>query len=181
MKIWAALKNALAGWIAIIRGDADWQRHFSISAAGLATALVLFLVFAVLSIALATADVGIPSLFGLIIALLVQSLSIVALLASIFITRKLVPVPVQTLGLLVPGVYALIAYLIVGTILSLIAGPVLVLLWLGLAYLLFCLGWRTEGWNIGVAAAFAVLTMVLLVGMPVTLYMVLGPVAAPTP
>jgi hypothetical protein len=92
-----------------------------------------------------------------------------------------VPVPVQTLGLLVPGVYALIAYLIVGTILSLIAGPVLVLLWLGLAYLLFCLGWRTEGWNIGVAAAFAVLTMVLLVGMPVTLYMVLGPVAAPTP
>lgn len=181
MKIWAALKNAVAGWIAIIRGEQGWQRYFSISAAGLTTALVLFWFFALLSVALASADVGMPSLFGLIIAVLVQSLSILALLAGIYVTKRLVPVPVRVLGLLVPGVYALIAYLIAGTILSLVAGPALVLLWLGLAYLLFCLGWRTEGWNIGVAAAFAVLTMVLLVGMPVTLYMVLGPVAAPTP
>ena len=181
MKIWAALTEALAGWIAIIRGEADWIRHFTISAAGLVTALVLFLFFALLSVALASANVGMPSFFGLIIAILVQSLSIVALLGGIFFTRKMVPVETGVMTLLVPGIYALIAYLVVGTILSLIAGPVLILLWAGLAFLLFCLGWRAGGWNIGVAAAFAVLTMVLLVGMPVTLYMVLGPVAAPTP
>lgn len=181
MKIFAALKNALAGWIAIIRGEADWQRHFSISAAGLTTALVLFLFFALLSIALASANVGMPSLFGLIIAVLVQSLSIVALLIGIQVTRSMVPGEVQMMPLLVPGLYALIAYLVMGTILSLIAGPVLVLLWAGLAFLLFCLGWRAGKWSIGVSAAFAVLTMVLLVGMPVTLYMVLGPLAAPTP
>ncbi|MBO9589396.1 hypothetical protein [Devosia sp.] len=181
MKTFAALKEALAGWIAIIRGEADWQRHFTISAAGLTTALVLFLFFSLLSIALATADVGIPNFFGLLIALLVQSLSILALLIGIFVTRRMVPGDARVLDLLVPGIYALIAYLVVGTILSLIAGPVLILLWIGLAFLLFHLGWRVGGWNIGVAAAFAVLTMVLLVGMPVTLYMVLGPVAAPTP
>lgn len=181
MKIWAALSEAFKGWIAIVRGEADWARHFSISAAGLATALVLFLFFALLSIALATADVGIPSIFGLIIALIVQSLSIVALLIGILVTRKIMPGDIQLMRLMVPGLYALIAYLIAGTILSLIAGPVLVLLWIGLAFLLFCLGRQAGGWSIGVAAAFAVLTMVLLVGMPVTLYMLLGPVAAPTP
>jgi len=181
MKIWAALKEALAGWIALIRGEADWIRHFAISAAGLTTALVLFLFFALLSIALASANVGMPNLFGLIIALVVQSLSIVALLVGIQITKRMVPGDARVMDLMVPGVYALIAYLVVGTVLSLIAGPVLILLWLGLAFLLFHLGWRAGGWNIGVSAAFAVLTMVLLVGMPVTLYMVLGPVAAPTP
>lgn len=181
MKIWAALKDALTGWIALIRGEADWQRHFAISAAGLTTALVLFLFFALLSIALASANVGMPDLFGLIISLVVQSLSIVALLIGIQVTRRMVPGGAQVMTLLVPGVYALIAYLVMGSVLSLIAGPVLILLWVGLAFLLFQLGWRAGGWNIGVAAAFAVLTMVLLVGMPVTLYMVLGPVAAPTP
>jgi len=181
MKIWIALKEALAGWISMIRGDADWRRHFTISAAGLTTALVLFLFFALLSIALASANVGMPNLFGLIIALVVQSLSIVALLLGIHVTRRMVPGDAQVMPMLVPGIYALIAYLVVGTILSLLAGPVLILLWIGLAFLLFHLGWRAGGWNIGVSAAFAVLTMVLLVGMPVTLYMVLGPVAAPTP
>lgn len=181
MKIWAALTASLAGWLAIIRGEADWQKHFALSSAGLATALVLFLFFALLSIALASANVGMPSLLGLIIAVLVQSLSILALLIGIQITRRMVPGETRLMTLLVPGLYALIAYLVLGTILSLLAGPVLVLLWAGLAFLLFCLGWRAGGWNIGVSAAFAVLTMVLLVGMPVTLYMVLGPLAAPAP
>jgi len=181
MKIWGTMSEALKGWIAIVRGDADWARHFAISAAGLATALVLFFFFALLSIALATADVGIPSFFGLIIALVVQGLSILALLGGILITRKIMPGEISLMRLMVPGIYALIAYLIAGTILSLIAGPVLILLWIGLAFLLFCLGRQAGGWSIGVAAAFAVLTMVLLVGMPVTLYMALGPVAAPTP
>ena len=181
MKIWAALKDALAGWIAIVRGEADWARHFALTAAGLTTALVLFVLFALLSVALASANVGMPSFMGLVIAILVQSLSILALLGGIHFTRKMVPGKTPMLALLVPGIYALIAYLILGTVLSLIAGPVLILLWVGLAFLLYCLGRRAGGWTIGVAAAFAALTMVLLVGMPMTLYMLLGPVAAPAP
>jgi len=181
MKTFFALRNAVNGWIAIVRSDADWARHFALSAAGLTTALVLFLFFALLSIALASANVGMPSLFGLVIAVLVQGISILALLAAIFATRRSVPTEARVIDILVPGVYALIAYLIAGTILSLIAGWVLLALWLGLAVLLFFLGRRAGGWNIGVSAAFSVLTMVLLVGLPVTLYMLLGPVAAPTP
>lgn len=179
MKMFAALREALAGWIAIVRREADWARHFVLTPAGLVTALVLFLFFALLSIALASASVGLPNLVGLIIALLVQSLSILALLGGIYATRRVVPSGGSVLDLLVPGLYALVAYLVAGTLFSLIAGPVLILLWAGLAFLLFCLGRRAGGWSIGVAAAFAVLTMVLLVGMPVTLYMLLGPVAAP--
>lgn len=180
MKTFAALRDAVTGWIAIIRGEANWARHFSISAAGLTTALVLFLFFALLSIALASADVGMPSIFGLIIAVLVQSLSIAALLGGIFATRKMVPGAAPVMPILVPGIYALIAYLVAGTLLSFIGGPALIVLWAGLLFLLYCLGRRAGGWNMGVAAAFAVLTMVLLVGIPVTLYMVLGPMAAPS-
>jgi hypothetical protein len=180
MKMFFALRNALAGWVAIVRGDGDWSRHFALNPAGLVTALVLFLFFALLSIALASANVGMPSLIGLLIAVLVQSLSILALLGGILATRRMVPSGGRVLDILVPGVYALIGYLVLGTFLSLIAGPVLILLWAGLAFLFFRLGQRAGGWTIGVAAAFAALTMVLLVGMPVTLYMALGPVAAPT-
>ncbi|PXA97373.1 hypothetical protein DMC47_14130 [Nostoc sp. 3335mG] len=181
MRIFAALRDAVAGWIALVRGDADWARHFTLSAAGLTTALVLFYFFAILSVALASANVGMPNLFGMIIALLVQSLSILALWGGIVITRRMVPGGAPMLTLMVPGLYALIGYLIAGTVLSLFGGAVLIVLWVALAGLLFCLGWRAGGWNVGVAAAFSVLTMVLLVGIPVTLYMLLGPPAAPTP
>jgi hypothetical protein len=181
MKIFGTIREAIAGWVAIVRGDAGWSRHFTLSAAGLVTALVLFFFFALLSIALASANVGLPDVIGLVIALLVQSISILALIAGIILTRRAVPTPASMTEILVPGIYALTAYLIAGTLLSFIAGPALIALWAGLAFLLLCLGRRVGGWNIGVAAAFAVLTMVLLVGLPVTLYMLLGPVAAPTP
>ncbi|SFV36539.1 hypothetical protein SAMN05216456_2525 [Devosia crocina] len=181
MKIFAALRQAGLGWIALIRNDVDWARHFALSLPGLVTALALFAFFALLSVALASAELGLPPLSGLLIALLVQSLSILALAIGILVTRRMVPGQGAFLALFVPGVYALIAYLIAGTILSLIAGPVLILLWAGLAFLLFCLARRAGGYSIGVSAAFAALTMVLLVGMPVTLYMLFGPVAAPTP
>jgi len=180
MKIWAALSEALKGWIGIIRGEAGWERHFSLSLPGLVTALVIFVFFALLSVAIASANVGMPSLEGALAALFVQSLSILALLAGVLLTRRAVPSEAPLLRLLVPGLYALIAYLIAGTLVSLVAGVLLMALWACLAFLFFCLGRRAGNWTRGVSAGFAVLTMVLLVGMPVTLYMLLGPVAAPT-
>lgn len=180
MKIWAALRKALAGWTGLVRGSPDWARHFSLSPAGLVTALVLFAFFALLSVALAASNVGMPDLFGALVALLVQGLSVLALVAAIFFTRKAVPGPQPFLQILVPGIYALIAYLVAGTVLSLVAGPLLMVLWAGLAALFFFLGRRAGQWSIGVSLAFAVLTMVLLVGLPMTLYMLTGPVAAPT-
>ena len=51
------------------------------------------------------------------------------------------------------------------------------LLWLGLLYMFYRLGRAASGWTIGVSAAFAVLTVLLLVGTPIALYIM----PAPTP
>ena len=44
MKIFATLRHAVAGWVAIIRGTPDWRAHFALSLPGLVTALALSLV-----------------------------------------------------------------------------------------------------------------------------------------
>ncbi|UXN73915.1 hypothetical protein N8D56_00540 [Devosia sp. A8/3-2] len=48
------------------------------------------------------------------------------------------------LDLMVPGTYVLVFYLVAGAILSLIGGPVLLLLWIALGYLLYRLARVTD-------------------------------------
>lgn len=179
MKIWAALSDAFRGWLNIVRGEGGWQQHFSLTFAGLATALVIFVFFALLSIAVAAIGINTPTLAGFAAGLVVQCLSILALFIGATATRRAVPTAQPLLALMVPGLYALIAYLILGTILSVFGGFALLVLWLGLGYLFYRLARMAALWSIGVSVAFAVLTMALLVGMPMTLYMLTGPVAAP--
>lgn len=179
MKSWALLGEAFSGWVKIVRGQADWREHFSLSGAGAATAFVIFVVFAFVSVILASLSVGMPTLSGFIAVMLVQGLGIVALALGLYFTRLMVPTTTPFLDSFVPGIYALVLYLILGTILSLIGGPALVVLWAVLAALLFRLGRVTALWSIGVAIGFALLTLVLLVGMPLTLYMLTGPTVGP--
>lgn len=181
MKIWVALSNAFFGWLMLARGDAGWRQRFVLTHSGLVTALVLFVFFALISIALAAIGVNLPTVEGFIAGLLVQGLYIVALLVGIVGTRRAVPIAVPVLDLMVPGLYALVFYLILGTALSLLGGFALLVLWALLGFLLYRLGRMAAGWSVGVSVAFAVLTMALLVGMPMTLYMLTGPVAAPAP
>ena len=101
-----------------------------------------------------------------------------ALLIGIFGTRFAVRDHAPALPLLVPGVYALIFYLILGALVSLAIGFLLPLLWLGLVYMLYRLGRMAGGWTIGVSAAFAVLTVLLLVGTPIALYIMPAPIPA---
>jgi len=178
MKIINALRQSVYGWIMILRNEAGWQERFRFTGAGLVTALVLFYLFAFLSVVLASLDVGVPTLQGLFDIMLIQSLWLVALLAGAFGTRFALRETGAVLPILVPGIYGLIYYLVLGTLISFAFGVLLPILWLGLGWLLFCLGRRGGGWTIGVSAAFAVLTVVLLVGTPLTLYMLTAPVPA---
>lgn len=181
MKIWAALSEAFAGWMKILRGESGWQSHFALGPAGLATALVIYVFFALVSIAIASIGVNMPTLPGLAAGLVVQCLSLLALLLGALITRSAVPGRQPLLALIVPGLYALVCYLVLGTVFSMFGGFVLLILWLGLGYLFYRLARMAAQWSIGVSIAFAVLTMALLVGMPMTLYMLSGPIAAPAP
>jgi hypothetical protein len=178
MKLVATLRDAINGWVAILRDQPDWANHFRLSAAGLATAVVLFYLFAFLAIVIGSMAFGVPTPAGLVAAMLGQSLFLVALVVAVFATRSMLrdrePVPT----LLVPGVYALVAYLALGTLITLLFAPLLPLLWLAMAWLLYRLGRVAAGWPLGVAAAFGILSVVLLVGIPATLYMLFSPLAA---
>lgn len=178
MKIWAALSNAFVGWVRIVRGAADWRASFSLTKAGFVTALLIFFFCAFLAIALSSTAVGMPGSVGIIMALLVQGLLLVALWLAILIIARVRKTPQPLLDLMVPGTYALIGYLIVGSLADLFGEFALVILWLGLGYLLYQLARAATSWNRGVSAAFAVLTIALLVGLPATLYM-LASIALP--
>lgn len=171
MKIWQVTQGAFSGWLMILRGESGWQDHFRLTAPGLATALILFYVFAFLAVVLASLQMGVPTLEGFLDIMLVQSLWLVALLIGLYGTRFAVRSSGSLLPVLIPGIYALIAYLVLGSLLSLVLGALLPLLWLGLAFLFYRLGRMAGGWTIGVSAAFALLTVLLLVGLPMTLYM----------
>lgn len=174
MKIFAALKNAWQGWIQIVRNHEGWRALFRLNLSGLATALALYYLFSFLAVVLASLDVGVPTPQGLFNIMLIQSLWLVALALGVYGTRFAVRDTQPVLPVLIPGIYALIAYLVAGTLLSMVLGVLLPLLWLGLAWMFFRLGRMASGWSVGVAVAFAALTVVLLVGIPMTLYMLVA-------
>lgn len=179
MSLWRAVLGAWRGWLAILRGEGTWQGHFTLSTPGLVTALALFVLAAFISIVLSALNFGVPTLDGFLGIMVVQSLGLLALFVGATATRYAVPNSVPLLHILVPGIYALGAYLILGAVLSLINGMLIFALWAALIYLLYRLGRVAAGWTHGVSAAFGCLTVVLLAALPVTLYMLVGTVASP--
>lgn len=178
MTILNALRQAVYGWIMILRGEAGWQDRFRFTGAGFVTALVLFYLFAFLAMVLGSLGYGVPTFQEFVATLVLQSLFLVALLLGLFGTRFAIRDKGPVLPVLVPGTYALVFYLIMGALVSLTLGPLVPLLWLALVFFLFHLGRVAGGWTIGVSAAFAVLTVLLLVGTPIALYIMPAPVPA---
>lgn len=173
MKLWAALRNAVAGWVLILRGQDGWRDRFSLTAPGLVSALFIFAFVAFLAVAFASTSIGMPNAYGVAAAMFVLALPVIAFLVALLGTRMLLKSDEAMLPLLVPGSYALTAFLLTEGLLALIGGggPVVMLSWLALGYMLFRLARSATAWNIGVAAAFAVLTVLLLVLMRSALYM----------
>lgn len=172
MKLWTTLNRAIVGWQMILRGQPGWRSQFTISAAGLATALFIFAFVAFLAIALASTSVGMPGGLAVLASLVVLALPVIALAATLLGTRNFLKSEVPVLPALVPGVYAMTAFLIFEGLLAMIGGPVVMVAWLAGGYLLFCLARTALDWSVGVAVGFAVLTVVLLVAMRLALYMV---------
>lgn len=178
MKIWSAISSAFLGWLLIIKGDTGWREHFTISLAGFATALVVFLFFGFLAIAAASTYQGMPGVLGILDALLAQCLWIAAILISIRVTAAILKSKTKTFELLIPAIYLMVAYLLVGSVLNLLLPLAVLLVSVALLYPFYRLGRVAGGWPWANAAAFAVLTVVLLVGLPWALYM-LSSTAAP--
>lgn len=177
MKIWAAISSAFIGWQMILKGEADWRDHFSISAPGLASALLIYAFLAFIAVAFASTSIGMPNVLGVLAAMFVLALPVVSLVLTLLITRNVLKSHDPMLVLLVPGVYALAVFLLVEGLLAMLGGPIVMLAWVGLGYLLYRLVRAATSWSFGVAAAFALFTVVLLVAMRLALYMLSSTVA----
>lgn len=177
MRILRAISGALAGWRAILLGEADWARHFVLTGAGLATALVLYFLVAFL-VLLAGAGNSTLSVADAATGLLIFGLYVGALAVSAYATKAMLGWKRPILDLLVPGTYAMIVFLVAGTLAAPLGPAVALVAVFGMALMFFRLGQIAGGWSIGISAAFAVLTAVLLVAIPVTLYMLARPATA---
>ena len=179
MKLWSILHNAWTGWLLILRNQPGWREHFSLSAPGLVTALLIFAFMAFLAVAFASMSIGMPGGIGVLAGMFVLALPVTSFVVTLIGTRMLLKSDQPMLPVLVPGIYALTAFLVLEGVLAMIGGPVVMLAWLAVGYLLFRLIRVATGWNAGVAAAFAVLTVVLLVAMRLGLYMLSNPAGSP--
>lgn len=178
MKIISALRQSVYGWIMILRNQAGWQERFGLTRAGLVTALVLFYLFAFLAVVLGSLSYGVPTPGDFVATLVFQSLFLLAPLIGIYGTRYALRERQAVLPLLVPSIYALTFYVGLGAFFSITLGILLPLLWLILIYMFFRLGRMVGSWNIGVSLAFAVLTVLLLAGTPIALYIMPAPLPA---
>lgn len=178
MKSFSLLRDAALGWRAILAKDPSWRHYFRLSPAGLGAALALYFGVVFVFLMVASLGVGVPTIAGFIAIMVAQALPVMALVLAAWITRRIVPTDAPLLDLAVPGVYALTVYLILCWALSVLGGPVLVLLWAGVVVLFYRLARLAAGWSRGIAVAFAVLTVLLLVALSLALYMLSGPTAA---
>ena len=175
MKIWNAMTDAAAGWMMILRSEPGWRERFSLSTPGLLTALAIYAFVTFLAVALASTSIGMPSFPGILAAMFVLALPVISLVLTVLGTRNLLKSQEQIYPILVPGLYALTAFLVAEGVLAMIGGPVVTLAWVAVGYLLYRLVRAATQWNVGVAAGFAVLTVVLLVAIRMALYMLSNP------
>ncbi|WP_108396017.1 hypothetical protein [Devosia submarina] len=171
MKLWGVLSDATKGWLLVMRGKPEWQEHFSLSAPGLVTAFLVFALAAFIALIFASMSIGVPSLPGFIAAMFVLALPILAFWLSLLTTRSMLKTNQPILPLMVPGIYALTAFLLIEGLLAMLGGPIVVLSWIALGFVLFRLARAATGWNVGVASCFAVFTVLLLVALRLALYM----------
>jgi hypothetical protein len=172
MKLWTVFNRAIVGWQMIVRGEPGWRSQFTLTAAGLTTALFIYAFLAFLAVAVAATSIGMLGGFAVLAAMVVLAVPVIALVLSLLVTRNFLGNQAPLLPVLVPGVYALTGFLLFEGLLAMIGGPIVMLAWIGAGYLLYRLTRHALDWSRGIAAGFAVLTVLLLVAMRLALYMV---------
>jgi hypothetical protein len=172
MKLFAALKNAVTGWMLILQGNPDWSARFTRSAAGLATGLVILAFIAFLGVALASLGGPAPDAFQIIMSMLVLSLPFICMVFLFFGTRRSSQASTPSFDVLVPGAYLMAAFIVLEGLLFMLAPPLAMLSWPLLAYCLFRLARTSAQWHVALSTGFAILTVLLLVVARFALYIV---------
>jgi len=177
------IRNAVIGWLDLLGGRPDAAARFNGTRSGLFTMLGVYLLLVVI-----TRTIQVVALFGqppgladLLVTLVVNSLPLLGIYLVILGTVRFLQPQVTLLELMVPAGYALSLVLAIGLPLTLFAGNIFSAAMQGvMGYMLYRLARGIGKFPIGISAAFAILTVMLLVAIPMALYMLVQP-DLPTP
>lgn len=178
MNLFNQMVQAVIGWGEIITGRDTARERFGRDAdAGLVALLAYCAVMAVV-VALQVIQFGAPQPVALAMGILVNMLPVAVLGLVTVPTYLALKRGSSPFELMVPGIYLLALVLLVGIPLSYVDAQVGVALIGVTGFLLFRAARIVGRFGIGTALAYAILTCLALVALPVTLYMVLAPAAS---
>jgi hypothetical protein len=167
--------NAAAGWYKLVMRQEGWRERFVLTRQGLWVAFAGYFGIVVLAILIQGALSGTADPGRLAASVVANSLPLVGAILAIVITVLILQVKVPMIEMMVPAVHALTLLLLAGFVLTIIGGilaPVLLAL---LGYMFYRGGREILSLSIVFALGYAALSIVLLVALPMSLYMLWAP------
>lgn len=167
--------DAAAGWYKLVMRQPGWRDRFVLTTQGLLVALAGYFGIVILAILIQGALSGTADFARLALSIVANSLPLAGVVLAIVATVLLLQIKVPMIEMVVPAVHALTLLLLAGFVLTIVGGilaPVLLAL---LGYMFYRGGREILGLSIAFALAYAALSIVLLVALPMSLYMLGAP------
>ena len=169
--------DAALGWFQLAMRRPDWRGQFDATREGFFTALGIYFTLVMIAILVQGIFSGIPSIPDLAFGIVINGLPLAGALLAAWGTILSLQLKVPMLEAMVPITYAMIFLLIAGIAISAISGGLAPILLGILAYLLYRAAREILGVSVVFALAYAGLSIVLLVALPMSLYMLFAPAA----
>jgi hypothetical protein len=175
----ADLARAWRGLALTVAGRPEAANQFDRTARGLVIALGWLVLALILSAAAQSAVVGIPNGVQVATGLFIQAVTVAALAAVAAQSLRFLKLGVPLAALFVPMVYCIALVQVLAIPLVLVSPPLQLFAVLVLGLLIWRVGHVLGGMPIGVAIAFALLCLMVLVVVPNALYMLLLVIPSP--
>ena len=175
----ADLTRAWRGLALTVAGKPEAAGQFNPTRIGLVIALGWFLLAIILSAAAQSAVVGMPSMLQLGIGILIQAVTVAALALVTAQSFHFLRLDVPMTAIFVPIVYFMALVQVLAIPLSILGPNAQLLAVLALGVLIWRAGMVLVGMRTGVAIAFALLCLMVLVVVPNALYIVFLQIPSP--
>jgi hypothetical protein len=175
----ADLTQAWHGLALTIAGKPEAAAQFNPTRTGLVIALGWFLLAIILSAAAQSAAIGMPSVASLVIGILIQAVTVAALAVVTAQSFHFLRIEAPMTAHFVPIVYFMALVQILAIPLSILGPNAQLLAVVALGVLIWRAGMVLVGMRMGVAVAFALLCLMVLVVVPNALYIVFLQIPSP--
>jgi hypothetical protein len=176
MNALAELREAVGGWLDLLSRRPEGPARFNPTREGAVNATGFYVAMILLTVLVAALTSRAEGYSQMFFTFAVNALPLVAIALVIVGTLTALRLDVRFNTLFVPATYALSFILLLGIPVSMSGSGMLSNVLLGiLGYMLYRLARAAGKMNIGVSIAFAALSIVVLVAMPIGLYMLTVP------